>query len=185
VSEPVKKSAYLVFSALIDQLAVQRFFAILAGATQEGYNDVHLLLQTMGGNIPDGICLYNFFQSLESVELSIYNGGNVSSAGVIAYLGGDNRFVSATGAFMIHRSSATFQGANSDVVQARVASLVIDDERVESIINDHVTLTPEQLAIHKYSDLWFSADRALTAKIAGSKTSFWVPTEARLINVFP
>ena len=185
MSEEPKKSAYLVFSALIDQLAVQRFFAILAGATQEGYNDVHLLMQTVGGNIPDGICLYNFFQSLHPIELSIYNGGNVSSAGVIAYLGGDKRFVSTTGAFMIHRAVATFQGANSDEVQARVASLVIDDERTEAILNNHIALTPEQWAIHKSSDLWLDADQAIAAKVADEKADFWVPTGARIVNVFP
>jgi ATP-dependent Clp protease protease subunit len=180
-----KKSAYLVFSAVIDQLAVQRFFAILATATQEGYNDVHLLMQTMGGNIPDGICLYNFFQSLEPIELSVYNEGNISSAGVIAYLGGDRRLVSSTGAFMIHRSSATFQGANSDAVQARVASLVIDDERNEAILKSHIVLTPEQWAVHKSSDLWLNADQAITAKVAEGKANFWVPIGAQVVNVFP
>ena len=185
MNETAKKTAYLAFSAMLDQLAVQRFFALFAQATQEGYNDVHLLMQTIGGSVPDGVCLYNFFQSMESIELSIYNGGNVSSAGVIAYLGGDKRYVSSTGAFMIHRSTATFQGANSDEVQARVASLVIDDERTETIIKNHITLTPEQWVVHKSSDLWLNSDQAIAAKVAESKCDFWVPTGARLTNVFP
>jgi ATP-dependent Clp protease, protease subunit len=185
MSEEPKKSVYLVFSALIDQLAVQRFFGYMAGAIQEGYNDLHLLMQTTGGNVPDGICLYNFFQSLEPIELSIYNGGNVSSAGVTAYLGGDKRFVSSTGAFMIHRAAATFQGANSDEIQARIASLVMDDGRTEAILNDHIELTPEQCAAYKSSGLWLDADQAITAKVAHAKADFWVPKGARIVNVFP
>jgi ATP-dependent Clp protease protease subunit len=185
MSDAPKKTAYLVFSALIDQLAVQRFFAIFAQATQEGYNNLHLLMQTTGGNVSDGICLYNFFQSVSAIELSIYNSGNISSAGVTAYLGGDNRFVSSTGAFMIHRAAATFQGANSDEVQARIASLILDDERTESIIKKHITLTPEQWAVHKYADLWLNSDQAVAAKVADSINEFWVPTGERITNVFP
>jgi ATP-dependent Clp protease, protease subunit len=185
MDEEPKKSVYLVFSALIDQLAVQRFFGYLAGAIQEGYNDVHLLMQTTGGNVPDGICLYNFFQSLESISLSIYNCGHISSAGVIAYLGGDERFVSSTGAFMVHRAHATFQGASSDEVQARVASLIMDDERTEVILKNHVDLTPEQWTVHKSADLWLDADQAIDAKIAHEKKDFCVPKGARVVNVFP
>jgi ATP-dependent Clp protease protease subunit len=185
VTEKPVKSVYLTFSAIIDQLAVQRFFGVLAGAIQEGYNDVHLLMQTAGGNIPDGICLYNFFQSLGPISLSIYNSGNVSSAGVIAYLGGDKRFVSRTGTFMIHRAHATFQGANSDAVQARMASLLLDDERNEFILREHIELTPNQWDTHKAFDLYLKADQAIAAKVAQEEKDFWVPDDGRLANVFP
>lgn len=183
--EAAKKSIYLTFSALIDQLAVQRFFAALSGAIQEGYDDVHLLMQTVGGNVPDGICLYNFFQSLAGVNLTIYNAGNIASAGVTAYLGGDKRIVYSTGTFMIHRSHATFQGANSDDVQARIASLVMDDKRTEAILANHLNLTAAQAEIHRSHDLWLDADEAVTAGLAHEKGEFWVPKGARIHNVFP
>jgi ATP-dependent Clp protease protease subunit len=185
MSEESTKSIYLTFSAHIDQLAVQRFFGSFAGAVQEGYNDIHLLMQTVGGNVPDGICLYNFFQSLEGINLTIYNAGNVSSAGVVAYLGGDKRVVYSTGAFMIHRAHATFQGANSDDVQARVASLVMDDTRTEAVLGNHLTLTTAQTEIHKSSDLWLDADQAIATGLAHEKGEFWVPKGARVHNIFP
>lgn len=184
MSEEIKKSIYLTFSAIIDQLAVQRFFACIAGATQEGYTDIHILMQTMGGNIGDGVCLYNYFQSLYLTTLTIYNCGNVCSAGVIAYLGGDKRIVSETGAFMIHRAHATFQGANSDHVQSRIASLVLDDQRNEAIFKHNIELTAEQSKTHESFDLWLDADQAIAAKIANEKGDFWVPQDGRLINVF-
>jgi ATP-dependent protease ClpP protease subunit len=83
-----KKSVYFIFSALIDQLAVQRFFALTACAMQDGIEEIHLLMQSVGGNVGDGVCLYNFFRALP-IEVSIYNCGHISSAGVTAYLGGD------------------------------------------------------------------------------------------------
>lgn len=179
-----KKSVYLIFSALIDQLAVQRFFAISAGAMQEGVNDIHILLQSTGGNIADGVCLYNFFRALP-VEISIYNCGTICSAGVTAYLGGDKRYVTPQSTFMIHRSTALFQGTNSDAIQARIPSLIMDDERTESILKTHITLTPEQWDIHRAADLWLDAEQAIFTNIALDYGAFDVPSGQRLFNVFP
>lgn len=178
------KAAYLVFSAVIDQLAVQRFFALMAGATQEGYDEVHILMQSTGGNIPDGICLYNFFWSLP-ILIATYNCGSISSAGVTAYLGGHRRYVDPTGTFMIHRATAVFQGANSNAIQSRIPSLIMDDNRTEAILKDHVQLTPEQWAIHKTSDLWLDAKQAVTTALALEEKEFHVPPGEKVINVFP
>jgi ATP-dependent Clp protease, protease subunit len=77
-------------------------------------------MQTTGGNVQDGVCLYNYFRTLP-VDLSVYNVGSISSAGVIAYLGAKNRKAATLATFMIHRSHASFQGANVDTIQARPA----------------------------------------------------------------
>jgi ATP-dependent Clp protease protease subunit len=179
-----KKSVYFIFSALIDQLAVQRFFALTAGAMQDGIEEIHLLMQSVGGNVGDGVCLYNFFRALP-IEVSIYNCGHISSAGVTAYLGGDRRYVTAQSTFMIHRATAVFQGANSDAVQARIPSLIMDDERTEAILKAHVELTPEQWEIHKSADLWVNSTQAVAAKLSSGVNEFDVPPGARLFNVFP
>ena len=184
MSESEAKPVYLTFSAHIDQFAVQRFFATIAGAMHDGFTEAHILMQTIGGNVADGVCLYNYFKSLP-IEISIYNCGSISSAGVTAYLGGDNRFITPTGTFMIHRASAVFQGANSDAVQARIPSLIMDDERTEMILRECIELTDEQWSVHKAADLWLNANGALDAKIATEIGSFSIPYEAKLFNVLP
>lgn len=184
MSEEESKSVYLIFSALIDQLAVQRFFAITAGAMQEGVEHIHILMQSTGGNVGDGICLYNYFWSLP-IAVATYNCGTLASAGVTAYLGGHTRFVTPTGTFMIHRSTAVFQGANSDAIQARIPSLIMDDERTEVVLKEHVTLTPEQWTIHKSADLWLDAKQAVSAGISTAEIEFNIPSGARVFNVFP
>ena len=77
-----------------------------------------------------------------------------------------------------------FRGQTLTRFRLRLASLHIDDERNEIILKNHITLTPEQWAIHKSSDLWLNADQATTAKVAERKADFWVPMGARVVNVF-
>src|SRR4029077_17345397 len=86
---------------MIDQGLVQRAFAGFAVAS--GAN-VHLLLQSTGGNIGDAIALYNYLHTLQ-IELHVYNGGSFASAGVLVFLGAKHRYASTYATFMIHKSS--------------------------------------------------------------------------------
>jgi ATP-dependent Clp protease, protease subunit len=78
--QPKQTEFYFVFAAYIDQLAVQRFFDLTAKALQSGADRLHILMQTNGGNVQDGVCLYNFFRALP-VEVIAYNVGSIASAG--------------------------------------------------------------------------------------------------------
>jgi ATP-dependent protease ClpP protease subunit len=51
---------------------------------------VHALFQSAGGYVEDGVFFYNFLRSIP-IELTLYNVGQISSAGVIAYLRARNR----------------------------------------------------------------------------------------------
>jgi ATP-dependent protease ClpP protease subunit/HAMP domain-containing protein len=99
-------ASYLVFSGYIDQLAVQRVFGMTAAAIQDGVSEVHLLMQSVGGSVADGVCLYNYFRTFP-VPVTIYNAGGISSAAVLAYLGAPHRLANRSASFMVHRSHAT------------------------------------------------------------------------------
>jgi ATP-dependent Clp protease protease subunit len=106
--------AYGVFCGQIDQAALQRIFQNLSLATNPALNikSVHLLFQSSGGFVGDGVCLYNFFRSFP-VDLTLYNVGSVLSIATIAYLGAKTRKASARAMFGIHRSIMTPQAATS------------------------------------------------------------------------
>jgi ATP-dependent Clp protease protease subunit len=152
-------------------------------ALQSGAQRIHLLVQSVGGSIQDGVCLFNYFRALP-IELVAYNVGSVSSAATIAYLGAHRRKVSAFGTFMIHRAHANLQGANADMVQARIPSLIMDDERTEAILRDCIQLSPEQWAVHQSSDLWLSAKEAVAAGLAHELGEFAPPKGTTIFNVF-
>lgn len=154
--------AYLLFSDKINQDSLQRIFQNFSWATNpaKGIKHVHLLFQSSGGFVADGVCLYNFFLSCP-FEFTIYNSGSVSSIAAIAFLGAKKRKASARASFVFHRSTIDRQGATATVLHSTAESTRLDDMRTESILRHHLKL-PESMwdDLHSDKDLRFSAKEA-------------------------
>src|SRR5213080_2998307 len=99
---------WATFAGPIDQAAVQRALSNLATASGTGVKHVHLLFQSLGGTVGDGVCLYNVFRALP-FDLTLYNAGSVQSIAVISYLGAKRRKASTHATFAIHRTVGTTQ----------------------------------------------------------------------------
>jgi ATP-dependent Clp protease protease subunit len=179
---PSSNEVFAIFAGFIDQAAVQRIFNAFSIAANNGVTHIHLLFQTAGGQVSDSVCLYNFFRTLP-FDLTVYNVGSVVSGGVLVYLGAKHRKTSANATFMIHRSWATAQGATSDRLQALTNSLILDDERTELILREHVELSDEQWSTHKVADLWLSAREAVDASLADEIGDFAPPKGRSLFYV--
>jgi len=176
------KQVHAIFVGVIDQIAVQRMGNALAVASQQGVQEVHLLFQTAGGMVGDGVCLYNLFRSLP-MEIILYNVGTVASIGVIAYLGADQRKTSSGGTFMIHKTTFSPVGATIDRLQSAANAAAIDDQRIESVLHNSITLSEEKWALHKVADLWLSADDAIKAGLAESIADFSPPVGEQIYYV--
>jgi ATP-dependent Clp protease protease subunit len=98
---PPPTEAYAMFSGEINQDTTRKIFDSVTAASAQGFSQVHLLFQSYGGFVGDGISLYNFFKTLP-LELTIYNTGAIHSIAAIAYLGARKGKASARAAFMIH-----------------------------------------------------------------------------------
>ena len=157
---------YATFAGLIDQQALQRFFQGLTAVTaQSGIGMVHVLFNTTGGTVGEGIALYNFLRTFP-IDLTVYNAGGVQSVGVIAYLGGKKRKVSANAAFMMHRTHVSPQFATATRLHAFTDSLRLDDQRTEAILRHHLTLSKKQWKTLDAFDLWIDADEAVKTGLA-------------------
>jgi ATP-dependent protease ClpP protease subunit len=180
------QSIYASLGGTIDQTTLQRIFLNLTGATQGGVKEMHLLFQSTGGGIGDGIALYNFFRAYP-LDLYIYNGGTVASVAVIAYVGValGHRYVSSVGNFMIHKSYANSpQGMlNAVKLQAMAASLAADDARIESILKVQTNIPAAHWALHASQDVFFNAQEAVQFGIAHSIREFQVPQGEQIFNV--
>jgi ATP-dependent Clp protease protease subunit len=172
---------YAVFAGQIDQGAVQRIFASLAQANASHTERVHLLFQSTGGSVADGICLYNFFKTL-SVDLTLYNSGSLSSIAVVTYLGAKKRMVSQYGSFMMHRSYSPTQNLTGRQLQPLTHALALDDERTEAILRTHITMPAE-----KWADLdgalFLSAQEAIAWGVADQIADFCPPPGTQIFNV--
>jgi ATP-dependent Clp protease, protease subunit len=176
------EQVYGVFAGLIDQNTLGRLFQGLTMAINGGVKAVHLLFQSTGGTVSDGICLYNFFKGLP-IGLTLYNVGCVSSAALIAYLGAEKRQASANATFMMHRTQATLQAAPAERLHSVAHSVAIDDERLEAILRQHLKLTEEQWRVHSLSDLWLDAKEALACNLITSIGDFAPPKGGQLFNL--
>ncbi len=179
---PQKNEVHALFAGVIDQPAVQRIFGGFATASHNNVSHVHLLWQSSGGNIGDGICLYNFFRNL-NMGLTIYNCGQVSSIAALVYLGAKERKTSTHATFMIHRSYANPIGATSDRLQTVAQTLILDDQRTEAIFREALKLTDDQWSSHKYSEIWFSADEAIKCKLATEIGEFAPPMGQKIFTL--
>src|SRR5689334_19776532 len=93
INVPQPAPNYGTFCGPITTDTVGRFIHCLNVGTQSNSGPIHILFQSGGGNIGDGIALYNFLRTYP-IEVTLYNVGTVASVGVIIYLAAKNRMVS-------------------------------------------------------------------------------------------
>jgi ATP-dependent Clp protease, protease subunit len=178
VAAPIP-TAYGVFSGAIDQTSTQRLFHTLTTAAANRLT-VHLLFQSSGGNVADGICLYNFFKALP-IDLTLYNVGSIQSIATIAYLGAKHRKVSAHAAFMIHRTLGSAQFAVAARLQGLAQSVLLDDTRSESILRQNLRLGDD--VWNTFTEMHFSAEDSVKAGIAEQVEEFIIPSGTPFFNV--
>jgi ATP-dependent Clp protease protease subunit len=174
---------YAVFIGDINQGNVGKITEGLIGAYTGGTRRVHLLFQSFGGFVGDGVFLYNFLRA-HPMEVIIYNSGSVNSIAAVAYLGAKERKVSPYGAFMIHRSHVSPQAAiGGDKLQAITNSLAIDDERTEAILRAHITMPDDQWTVHRYADLYIGAKQAVSFGFADEVAEFSPPLGQPILQI--
>lgn len=179
----LQKEAWYTLSGDVNSDMVHRVFEAVSSMTHDGIDTAHILVQSNGGYVSDGLCLYNFL-ARAPINFVMYNGGAVASIAVILFLCGTRRYASETARFMVHKSHATASpGARPDALNIIVEGLRADDARTEAILRKHVDLTPEQWAIHQYSDLHLTARDARTAGMITDVADFAPPKGARLHNI--
>lgn len=175
---------YLTLSGEINQEMVPKALETLSGASQRGAKTIHLLIQSNGGYIGDGVGLYNFIRNFPA-EIITYNCGHVASIAVLVFLAGKRRIAATTATFMIHKSvrNGLPPGINAVRMREIMRSLDADDMRVEGILREHVSLSPQQWEAHANSDLNFTASEALNSGIIHQIGDFAPPLGSQIYAI--
>ena len=180
-----KVEVYATFSDNINQASVQRIFQNfgLASNPTNNVERVHLLFQSTGGYVGDGICLYNFFRSLP-VACTIYNVGSVQSIAVAAFLGVKDRKASTHAVFTLHRSTLAPQPTTAGGLEAFAKSLTLEDARTERIFREHIKMSDEQWEIWKGGhDIMLSAEQAIAVGLAREIGEFSPPLGVQVYSI--
>ena len=181
--ESMESVGYYTLSGDVNSEMVQRVFEAAANMSADGVATAHLLLQSHGGFISDGICLYNFLANLP-VRFVTYNAGAVASIAVIVFLAGQERRASSTARFMLHKSHASPPVcAGPEALEIIADGLKADDRRTESILRRFVQLTDAQRAVHAHSDLHLTAEAAMQAGLIDAVADFAPPPGARIVCI--
>src|SRR5437667_204462 len=143
--EPSASHAYGIFCGQINQDSAKRIMEHVVIAIKNDRTHLHILLQSLGGFIGPAISLYNFLRSAP-VHTTFYNIGALESAAVIVYLGATKRLTSARATFVIHRSRNSPESATAIQLEYIAQTLRVDDQRTESILRDHITLSDKEWA---------------------------------------
>jgi ATP-dependent Clp protease protease subunit len=119
----------------------------LAACAKDGFQQVHLALSTSGGDVNQGVTLYNALRSMP-FELITHNIGNVDSIGNAIYLGGKKRYANAHSTFMFHSIFWSLpQPTQLQLKQAvEIAeSIKRENARISSIIRDQTKLKDDEI----------------------------------------
>jgi ATP-dependent Clp protease, protease subunit len=177
----IPKIVYAAFCGGIEQATARKVVSSLTLAMGGKVEHVHLLFQSAGGYVGDGVFLYNFFRSIP-IKVTLYNVGQVSSAGVVAYLGAKSRQTTRNATFMLHRSTNSPQFATAAKLQHVAKTLVLDDERTEAIIHEHVTFPPKLWKSLSSDDIYISGEEAVKFGIAQGFDEFAPPAGTQVFN---
>jgi ATP-dependent Clp protease, protease subunit len=179
-----KKIAYFGFSGLIDSNGVTRIAAALNLATNNGYDEVYLCLNSLGGYVGDGVFLYNHMRSLP-VKIIAHNSGSVSSIAVAVFVGAAERYCSAHAMFMIHPTSMgpLQESMTWERLDAARAAALADDERTENILRERTSIPDNLLAARRVREVFITPEDALKFGLVLSISEFALPKGNEILQI--
>lgn len=142
---------------------------------------LHILFQSWGGYVGDGVFLYNTLKKYP-VEITFYNAGQVASAATLAYLGAHRRKTTANAIFMIHKGFNSPNAAGARKLQAAASNLAMDDARMEGILRAHLRLPEDLWTQFLYHDVFLSGEDAVKYGLADEIGEFSPPVGANILN---
>ncbi len=149
---PAPVVAYVSFSAEINQTTTEGLLAAIAELLQKGNRTIYLMLSTPGGNVQNGVTIYNILRSLP-VKLITHNVGNVDSIGNVIFLAGAERYATTHSTFMFHGvsfNSVAPESQDEKLLRERMAAVKIEHKRLASIIAERAGLKAEEV------EKWFA-----------------------------
>ena len=136
---------YVVFTAEIVPQTVETLIQALSKLVKQGVPGVCLAFSTPGGNVAQGITLYNFLRGVP-FNLVAHNIGNVGSIGNAVFLAADTRYACPHSTFMFHGVGFDRPAARYEQKELKVMldGLSADQKLIGSIISGRTKITQEE-----------------------------------------
>lgn len=166
---------YVSFSAEISTDTTENLIQIMSNLANLQVREVYLLLSTPGGQVMNGMNLYNVLKGMP-FKLIIHNVGNVDSIGNAIFLAGQERYATSNATFMFHGVGFNFpqnQRLEEKLLIEKLDSILSDQKRIGDIITDHTDITKEEIEVlfreAQTKDATFALDKKLIDEIRSVK----------------
>ena len=146
---------------------------------------LNVLISTNGGNILDGITIYNSLIQSGIKEINIYNYGSVDSAGVVIFCAGHNRYSFPFTTFLLHSISMKVfsrEDISKQKVYEKLKSLEKIQECMIEIIAKTTSKTFEEIEKLVNTGTTFNTNEAKEIGLIKGEKSILFPSE--LINIY-
>lgn len=141
------QTIFVSFTAEINQHTAEALMGVLAEKINNGCKDFYILFSTPGGNVANGVTLYNYLRSIPA-KVTMHNIGIVDSIGNLVFLAGELRYA-------VPNSSFLFHGVGFDVNQStrfeekqlkeRLKNIERDQKLISDIISERTKLSVEEV----------------------------------------
>ena len=186
VIHPHGQSPHAVsFNGPINSHTASVLMGTLANAANEGCDDIHLLLSTPGGQVADGIALYNSIRALHP-RITTYNMGAVNSIGNVVYQAADRRVCSTTASFMFHGIGFDIPTATRLELQElreKTKNLESDQASISTIMVRHSNLSTEDVDRLFLEMAFVDADEALKHGITDQVADVRLPPRLPVVQL--
>jgi len=182
---PNTKTIYVTFSAEINPNTTEGLLAVMAGAANQRVQEVYLALSTPGGNVREGMNLYNVLKGVP-FDLTIHNGGTVDSIGNAMFLAGKKRYATDNATFMYHGVGFTINSPTrleEQHLRERLDSILADQKRIGGIIARHSNLNARQIATLFRRQQTKDASWAIDKGIIHEVSDFQIPPGSPVVSL--
>jgi ATP-dependent Clp protease, protease subunit len=140
-------TVYISFSAEINANTSESLLAVVANLVNLRVPHIYLMLSTPGGQVMNGLNLYNVLRGLQC-DLTVHNVGNVDSIGNAIFLAGTKRYACPHSTFMFHGvglNTPAGMRLEEKSMKEVLQNILADQRRIGQILEERTNLTNEQV----------------------------------------
>ena len=133
-------------------------------------NSIKVLINSPGGNVFDGIGIYNVISAVRQ-RVSVEVLGIAASIASVIALAGNDLVIGEGSFYMIHKPYAVAMG-NAEEIRKTADVLDKVEEQMVAIYSQHTAMTEEELNAALEAETWYTADEAVEAGFASGTVDY-------------
>ncbi|WP_072520358.1 head maturation protease, ClpP-related [Gemella massiliensis] len=136
-------------------------------ALENSIGDIHIFLNSGGGDVFQGIEIYNYLKNLSNNVTVEVTGTACSAASIVAM--GANKLIMNTGTSLMIHEASTFVWGNKNELKKTLGALETIDQSIVDIYNEKTGIDKVELENYLSNETWITAEEAVELGFADEK----------------